>query len=495
MKSNRSRTKIVATLGPVSASPARIEALLRAGVDVFRINFSHGTHAELGVWIDRVRLAALRLGVACGILADLQGPRIRLGRFQDGDPFHLKKGDGLTLVADPRFIGGPGRVGCSYRRLALDLEPREQILIDDGRIELVVQRIGRGEVHTRVVAGGLLRERKGLNLPGTKISATSLSGKDRLDLELALHKGVEFVALSFVRGPRDVVDLKRRILRSGSSAAVIAKIERLEAVSSIEAIVEVADAVMVARGDLGVELGVHAVPALQKRIIRICREHRKPVITATQMMESMVEEPQPTRAEASDIANAIHDGTSALMLSAETAIGRYPLEAVRMMNRIALETEEELWLAMQSEGVPLLKSPAAASVLSATVSAAARAAALVGARAIVVFTETGRTARHLSSDRLPVDLVAFTPHEDVRRRMSLLWGIHALSIPRARDLAHLHRLAEASLLRLRLARPGDRVVFIAGTFEVSGATNTMLIKQIGSRPGSARKGLQGPVSK
>jgi pyruvate kinase len=478
------RTKIVATLGPASWDSETIAALAGAGADAFRINFSHGTGEEHRALIRRVHAVAAELGQPLTILADLQGPRIRLGAFADGEPILLRTEDELTLVTDVEHPGVPGRVGVSYARLAEEVRPGEHVLLDDGNIELEVIDVAPGEVRTRVLVGGVLRQHKGVNLPGTEVSAPSLGKKDLADLALALEEGVDFVALSFVRSADEIERLRARIAESGRGAEVevIAKIERREGVERIDEIIEAADGIMVARGDMGVELGADAVPGIQKRIIRLCIEAAKPVITATQMLESMISTPRPTRAEASDVANAIHDGTSALMLSAETAAGRYPVEVVAMMDRIARRTEDELFGDGSHPARRMLEERRGArspSIAAATVAAAARAAMDVGATVLATFSETGRTARLLARERLPMRLITFTRHESVRRRLTLHWGVTPLALD-AGELTGLHAAAERELLRLGLGEPGDRVVFIAGTMHVSGATNTMLIRELGA---------------
>jgi pyruvate kinase len=478
------RTKIIATLGPASWGRETLAALAGAGVDAFRINFSHGTDEEHRTIIRRVHEVAEELGEPLAVLADLQGPRIRLGAFVNGEPILLRTDDELTLVADPGLKGVPGRIGCSYRSLADEVQPGERMLLDDGNIELEVMDVAPPDVRTRVVVGGMLRQHKGVNLPGTEVRAPSLGAKDLADLALAVEEGVDFVALSFVRTAAEVEALRTHIAAAGGGGEVevIAKIERREAVDNIDEIISASDGIMVARGDMGVELGPDAVPGIQKRIIRMCIQAAKPVITATQMLESMVATPRPTRAEASDVANAIYDGTSALMLSAETATGRYPLEAVSMMDRIARRTEDDLFAEGRHPARRLLEERRATgprSIAAATVIAAAGAAVNVGATILVTFSETGRTARLLARERLPMRLITFTRHASVRRRLTLHWGVTALPLD-ADDLSGLHVAAERELLRLGLGEPGDRVVFIAGTMHVSGATNTMLVRELGS---------------
>ncbi len=479
------RSKIVATIGPASKNPVTIRGMMRAGADVFRINFSHGRHDQHAQSIRDIRRIAREEKLAIGILADLQGPKIRLGKFRDGEGFLLKKGDSLEIVVGEELLGEPGKVSCVYQQLASDVSEGERILIDDGSIELRVEKIVGNSVFTVVRYGGILRQHKGVNLPGTRVQAPSLTEKDLFDLEFALAHNVDFIALSFVRSASDVIDLKQRIQKLGGDVEVISKIERPEAVKEIREIIKVSDGVMVARGDMGVELGPEKVPAVQKQIIELCNRAAIPVITATQMLESMISSPRPTRAEASDVANAIYDGTSALMLSAETASGDYPLLAVRTMNRIARETEKHLFdpqgqLALRRRTRRSEKGDR--SISEATVVAAASATMEVGARGVVVFTETGRTAKLVARERMPQRMFAFTPHQRTYSRLSIQWGVIPLLIRKARTVAQLHRMAEEDLLEKHLARKDDTLVFIAGLMQVSGATNTVLIRKLGDEP-------------
>ncbi len=477
----------MATIGPASNSPVTIRGMMRAGADVFRINFSHGKHDQHAQAIRDIRRIAREEKIAIGILADLQGPKIRLGAFRNGEPFLLKKGDRLEIVVGEKLLGEPGRVSCVYDQLAQDVSEGERILIDDGSIELKVVKIQGNVVHTVVRYGGILRQHKGINLPGTKVRAPSLTEKDLFDLEFALAHQVDFIALSFVRSAGDVLDLKERVRKLGGDVEVISKIERPEGVKAIKEIIEVSDGVMVARGDMGVELGPEKVPFVQKQIIELCNKAAIPVITATQMLESMISSPRPTRAEASDVANAIYDGTSALMLSAETASGEYPLLAVRTMNRIARETEKHIF---DPQGQIALRRRSRRSergdrsVSESTVLAAATAALEVGARGIAVFTETGKTAKLVARERMPQRMFAFTPHQRTYSRLSLQWGVIPLLTRRARTISQLHRIAEEDLLEQHLAKEGDTVVFIAGTLQVSGATNTVQICRLGEKKGA-----------
>jgi pyruvate kinase len=483
-KTPPTRTKIVATLGPASAQFAVIRKLVRAGADVFRINYSHGTDEEHTTAIRTARRAAEREGRAIAILADLQGPKIRIGPLAGGEPIELAPGSMLTIVADPKLTGEPGRVGCSYARLAEDVKRGERLLIDDGMIELRVVEIDGREIHTRVKYGSRLKPFKGINLPGTKVSARSLTLKDRADLEHALDEGVDYIALSFVRNAREVRRLRTLIEQRGSSAGVIAKIERPEAVDDFDAILAEANGIMIARGDLGVEVGAAAVPSIQKHIIQSCVRAAKPVITATQMLESMMERAQPTRAEASDVANAIYDGTSAVMLSGETAAGDHPVLSLQTMARIVRRAEYDLFeggleLAVSTSPTYGRERRPPATVQEASVRAAARAAVDVEAAAIVALTESGRTARLLARERQPIPVIAFTLLPTSRARMCLSWGVVPVLLPHADTLAELIESAENELLSAGHARRGQRAVFVAGRFRTVGATDTVQIRTLG----------------
>lgn len=478
------RTKIVATLGPGTRELETICKLIRAGVNVFRVNFSHGVPSEHSAVIRRVRKAARMESAPIAILADLQGPKMRIGAIEDDGPLQLKRGAPFVIVADKSLIGVDGRVGCTYSGLPNDVDVGDRILLDDGGLELTVTDVAGREVHTKVRYGGLLRPGKGINLPGTKVSAPSLGPKDLFDLDFALTHEVDYIALSFVRSVEDVRDLRKRITAFGADVEIIAKIERPEAVEDLENIIDASDGVMVARGDMGVELGPEAVPVIQKRIIRECIQRAKPVITATQMLESMVDHPRPTRAEASDVANAIYDGSSAVMLSAETAVGRYPVITVKTMERIARHTEQELYGSnssrqrRRSDFNRRQRHDDTVPISDAAVSSAAMAAVASGAKLVACFTETGKTAKLLARERLAPRLIAFTPHARTYHRLSLHWGIYPMLTKRARTPEQMYRYAEEQLLSLRLAKVGDRIVYLAGTLQVAGATNSLTIREI-----------------
>ena len=478
------RTKIVATIGPASRSEATLRELLRKGVDVFRLNAAHSDHKTLVKDITTIRSIARAAHVGVGILVDLQGPKIRVGPFLDAEPIWLARGMPLVISTEPGVIGAAAqdgattRIGCGYAGLCKDVKPRERILLDDGNIEVVVTKVMGKEIHTKVLYGGLLKQHKGINVPGTDLaSVQSVSAKDLADLYVALDAGADFIAQSFVRTREDVAKLRRLIAEHGSDACTVAKVERPEAVKNLDGIIEEADAVMVARGDMGVELGPEAVPALQKRIIRRCLEARKPVITATQMLESMITNPRPTRAEVSDVANAIYDGTSAVMLSAETASGRHPIRAAKFMEQIVRRTEGEMfshWDYVRRRR----QARGPASVTIATVQAAAYAAHESEAKLIAVFTESGKTAQVLSAERTPTRVVAFTPFQRTVQRLALTWGVVALRSSRTRTSHEMTLEGERTILDRGFAKKGDRAVFVFGATRMTGATNVMQLRTL-----------------
>ncbi len=477
----QNRTKIVATLGPASSSPSMIAQLIRAGADVFRLNCAHSDHESLVARIRDIRQVSQKLGASVGILADLQGPKIRVGRLKGAEPIYLKRGAEVIIDVTPGLVGqanGEIRIGTGYRNLAKDVRPKERILLDDGNLELRVIKVEGDEIRTKVVYGGMLHQFKGINLPGSKVSTSCLSAKDLADLKVVIAQGVDFVALSFVRSPEDVLALRRHMQKAKSDAQIIAKIERPEAVASLEQIVAVADGLMVARGDMGVEMGPAAVPPVQKRIIALCNEARKPVITATQMLESMVLNPRPTRAEASDVANAIYDGTSAVMLSAETASGRHPVRSVRTMEQIIRTAEKSRYTGMGQRLRRRRRGEKSDDVAQATVRAAAYAAYESNAKLIAVYTETGTTANLLSGERPPTHILAFTPSERTLQRLSLTWGITARKIPAKRTAYELTVAGDVILHKEGWLKKGDRLVQIAGTIRQSGLTNAMSIREL-----------------
>jgi len=464
------RAKIVGTIGPASESPEILGKLIAAGLDVARLNFSHGSHEQHARAIAAIRSAAASAGRPIAILQDLQGPRIRIGNL--AEPVSVESGQTLTLTTDSQ--AGGGAIPVTYESLPADVKPGDRILIDDGLIELAVEEAGRQAIRCRVVTGGTIRPHKGMNLPGVAVSAPAFGEKDRADLSFGLSHGVDYVGLSFVRGPEDVLAARAWMKKYDAEAAIIAKIERPEAVEHLEAIVAVADGVMIARGDLAVETSPEAVPLIQKRIIRLCNERRVIVITATQMLESMTASPRPTRAEASDVANAVLDGTDAVMLSGETASGRYPVEAVETMARIVAAAEQGL------EQAPIpAQAPSPAPFPAAVCAAGARAARETGAKVVVAFTESGTTARLLSKERPPVPIVAYTPHDAVRRRMALYWGVLPRAMRTIPNTDELIRELERSLREEKLAGSGDRIVILLGApAGTRGGTNLMKLHTI-----------------
>jgi pyruvate kinase len=474
------RTKIVATLGPASSDRQVLGAMVDAGVDVVRLNFSHGGRADHLARFALAREVAAECGRNVAILMDLQGPKIRVGVVgQDG--IRLDPGADCVLVVGTEHARPP-EIPVVYPRLAADVKEGDQVLLDDGAIALRVRAVEGDRVRCQVVRGGVVRSRKGVNLPGVAVSAPSLTEKDRADLATAVEAGADYVALSFVRRPDDVVDAKQAIAELGGDTPVVAKLERPEAMGCLDEILDAADAVMVARGDLGVELAVEKVPPLQKEIIARANSLGVPVITATQMLESMVASPRPTRAEASDVANAIFDGTDALMLSQETAVGSYPVETVATMGRIAREAEATPHLAH-----PPPPATGALDVTATVCKAAVQIATDLGARAIVAFSESGATARFVSRFRPRVPILGLTPYETTRRRMALYWGVEAASpLDRGVDLGAMIAQGDERICGEGMASPGDLVVVVAGTPGGRGATNRVLVHRVGepdaSRP-------------
>lgn len=475
MEKQLRKTKIVATLGPSSSRPDEIARLADAGVDIFRLNFSHGANEDKARVIDAIRAVAERKKKAIGILADLQGPKIRTGRMENG-AIPLRKGDLIAITTD-EVKGRDGLISTIYRALPTDVKPGSRILLDDGLIEFRVQSICGNTVHCIVVEGGILKDLKGINLPGVNVSSPSLTDKDRIDLEFCLEKGVDYIALSFVRKAEDVLDLKRIIAGRGLSIPVVAKIEKPEAIKNFAAILEATDAVMVARGDLGVEINAEKVPLLQKMIIKACNEAGKPVITATQMLESMILHPRPTRAETSDVANAIIDGTDAVMLSGETASGAYPVEAVKTMVKIASDVEKSGLSNTLIAGV----GKKSTSIAGAVAEAACHAAASVKARAVVVFTQSGSTAALISKNRPQLPILAFAPSEEIRRRLAIYWGVRTLPVGAMSDSDQQIALVDRTLLETGFGKKGDVVVITMGVpLGSHGSTNLMKVHTLGS---------------
>lgn len=467
------RAKIVCTLGPSSNTQERIDELALAGMDVVRLNLSHGSHDDHAALVRMVRDCSRRLEKPMSIIADLQGPKIRTGKLTDGKPVLLVSGEAFEITTE-QVLGTKGRVGTTYTQLHEEVHRGDRILIDDGLIELRVSSVDGRTVKCEVVNGGELSEHKGINLPGVKLRIPALTQKDLGDLKFALEQGVNWLAVSFVRSAEDVLLARQEAQRYGKEPLIIAKLEKPEALENLEEILQASDGVMVARGDLGVEMSPEKVPPAQKHIITRASESRLPVITATQMLESMTRNPRPTRAEASDVANAVFDGTSAVMLSNETASGKYPIESVRMMDRIVREAEA------MPRAVDMGRKLWRLSVAEALCQAATNAADVLPIKVIAVFTETGTTARLLSHYRPAVPIIAFSEVQETRRRMSLLWGVLSRRIENVTNIDELARTAEKRLLEERLVRKGDLVAIVAGTpLGVRGSTNMMKLHTVG----------------
>jgi pyruvate kinase len=468
------RAKIVCTLGPASASPERIGELIEAGMNVARLNFSHGSHDDHARMLQVVRSEADKRGRAIAALLDLQGPKIRVGKFEKGQ-VELKPGAELTITTDTSVIGDDKRVSTTYSQLPMDVRPGDQILLDDGYLALAVTEVQDRDVKTIVVTGGTLKNNKGINLPGVEVSAPALSEKDRKDIGFALRYGVDYVALSFVRRPEDVLEAKRLLTVDQVSIPVIAKIEKPQALERLGAIIDVADGVMVARGDLGVELGPEKVPLWQKRIIEETNKRGKIVITATQMLESMITQPRPTRAEASDVANAVLDGTDAVMLSGETASGMHPIEAVRTMARIVEEIEKSTYYRTNID-VPEIEL---AVTTNAIAHAAVDAARAMKIKTIVVVSESGGAARLVSEYRPEATIVCLTTNEVTFRRLALFWGVTPVLVGPSASTDELVDRVEATLIERNLALPGENVLITMAVPVGSGMqTNVLKIHQI-----------------
>jgi pyruvate kinase len=466
------RAKIVCTLGPATDTPERARALVEAGMDVARLNFSHGAPAEHARRFYEVRQAAKAAGCNVAVLADLQGPKIRLRKFADG-PVTWVTGERVRITVQD-VPGTHERVSTTYDRLAADVRPGDRLLVDDGNVALIAVDIEGGtDVVCDVTEGGLVSDSKGLSLPGVHVSVPALSEKDEADLEFALRLGVDYVALSFVRNPDDVKLVHRVMDHVGIRVPVIAKLEKPEAVDRLEEIVRAFDGVMVARGDLGVEMPLEKVPVVQKRAIQICRDNAKPVIVATQMLESMITHSRPTRAEASDVANAVIDGADAVMLSGETSVGKYPVQAVATMSRIIASVE-----ASGTSVRPLQHNPRTPG--GAIVKAAKDIGDALGATALVAFTQTGDTARRLARLQPSQRLLVFTPMEQVQRQMALVWGAQAHLVWPVKSTDDMIRQVDSALLQRRVCRPHDLVIVVAGTPpQTPGSTNMIRVHHIG----------------
>lgn len=467
------RAKIVATMGPATQNPENIEKAIIAGMNVARLNFSHGTHEQHLAVIKIIREKSLALKAPVTILQDLQGPKVRVGLFEKGS-IDLAQGEIVTVTIDD-VLGKPGLIPSDFKELCRAANPGHRILLDDGLIELEVLEVDKTELKAKVIYGGILKNRKGMNLPGVNLPVEAMTVKDKEDLEFGLNNGVDYVALSFVRHGKDIRQLREIIQNKKSPAKIVAKIEMIEALENLEEIVRLSDVVMVARGDLAVEIGQSRLPSAQKRIISICNELGKPVITATQMLDSMVENPRPTRAEITDIANAVLDGSDALMLSAESASGKYPFKAIRTMHEIIVEVEKNensyYKISLENE---LLSVPAAIAASSALTSLK------LNASAIVCLTTTGKTAQIISSFRPKAQVVAITTDMDVLNRLEITWGLQTLHLRPYENLKDILQQVEKLLIENGLSKTGDRIILTLGQpIADRGTTNSIHVHTVG----------------
>src|ERR1700728_2885320 len=469
------RAKIVATLGPASNTEPVFRELVRAGIDVVRLNFSHGTHEEKLALIQMIRKVSRQEQKPLCSLGDLQGPKIRTSKLKDHQPVLLKTGGRLTIT--PRDVPGTASlVGTTFKTLTENVEQGSRILLSDGLIELRVHEVIGADVVCEVINGGILGENKGINLPGIAVRVPSLTDKDSQDLEFALKNGVDAIAVSFVRTAEDVRLVRNRVSAYGGETWVIAKLEKPQAIEHLDSILQAADGIMVARGDLGVEVPPEQVPAIQKHIIRRATEYFKPVITATQMLESMIENPRPTRAEVSDVANAVYDGTDAVMLSGESAVGKYPVEAVQMMARIVTETERHM---KESLGIQPRERRSHLSIAETICEATAHAADDLDLRCIALFTESGVTARQLSKYHPTSPIFALSPVEVTINRLNLLWGTTPIRCPKVNSTEALVDVAESLLEQYGYVRNREVIVIVAGTRTKSGSTNFLRLHVLG----------------
>lgn len=473
MPNNRS-TKIVATLGPASSSPAMLEKLLMAGVNVFRLNFSHGAQEMHRNTVESIRSTADKLGMAVGILQDLQGPKIRVARFAD-DKVTLTPGEKFSITCGDDSPGDNTRVGVTYTNLVNDLKIGDMLLLDDGRLELRVTSLVDDVINTEVVVGGVLSNNKGINIPGAHLSLPALTDKDVQDLRFGVELDVDWVAMSFVRTRDDLLLARHYLARAGSQAKLMAKIEKPSAVDRFDEILKEVDGVMVARGDLGVEMAAERVPLIQKHLIRESMNAGKPVITATQMLESMITNPTPTRAEASDVANAIFDGTDAVMLSAETAVGAYPVEAVQMMDRIARAVEAS---GEYRDGMRQIVPKGDTTTADAVALAAVEMAYNLDAQLIVTFTSSGNTALRVSRNRPPTSVLAITPSARTVRQMMVVWGVVPHLTEDIHDTDEMVAVAKRAIQATGLVAPESRYVITAGVpFGMRGTTNLIRVER------------------
>ncbi len=469
------RTKIVCTLGPASASEEMLRAMIRAGMNVARLNFSHGTHESHAAMIALVRRVAAEEGQVVAILQDLQGPRIRVGEMA-GEGASLTPGNRFVLTAE-EVMGNSDRATIRGASLSEDVKPGDRILLDDGNLELTVISAGNGEAECRVVTGGLLKSHKGVNVPGRTLSVPTITDKDKADVVFGIEQGVDYIAMSFVRAGEDVRQLRKLMAERGADIPLMSKIEKHEAVAHFDEILEASDAIMVARGDLGIEVAAEEVPLLQKMIIARCNAAGKPVVTATQMLDSMIRNPRPTRAEVNDVANAILDGSDATMLSGETAAGAYPLEAVQTMARIGETTDEALPF---EELMRRTSTARMSNVTDAIGLATCEMAFELGAKAVIASTESGYTARMIARHRPPARIVAATPSQETLRQLALVWGVHPHLTPRCYNTDEMIRQVVDMAVQEKQVAEGDLVVITAGLpLPARGRTNLLKLHVVG----------------
>jgi pyruvate kinase len=466
------RAKIVCTMGPAVESPEKVRELIAAGMNMARLNLSHGGYEEHQSRLNEVRAAAKEAGKPIAILVDLQGPKIRLARFKAG-PHELSRGDIFTITTD-EVEGTKDRVGTTYKGLPGDCKPGDRILIDDGKVTVEVTEVKGNDVVTKVIEPGVVSNNKGINLPGVAVSVPALSEKDKEDLRWGLNAGADFIALSFVRSAEDIVDVHQIMDEVGIRVPVIAKIEKPQAVANLQEIVNAFDGIMVARGDLGVELPIEEVPLVQKHCIELAREAAKPVIVATQMLDSMITNSRPTRAEATDCANAVLDGADALMLSGETSVGEFAIEAVQTMARIISHTEEGgMDMIRPMKSAPKTKG-------GAITKAATEVGAIVGAKYLVTFTQSGDSARRTARLRSPIPILAFTPEVGTYNRMALDWGVEPEITPMVKHTDEMVMQADSLLLKSKRCVEGELVVIVAGSPPgIPGSTNAMRVHRVG----------------
>ena len=472
---NKNKTKIVATLGPASQSPEIIGQLINSGVNVFRLNFSHGTHQDHEINYNNIRKIAKEAGKVIGILLDLQGPKIRVGLFKKGK-IQLSEGEVFSLSCNDDYEGDQKSVSVSYKNLYKDVKENDELLFDDGKLKVVVIDVTDKVINTKILVGGTLSNNKGINVPTADLSVAAMTKKDISDLEFGAALGVDWVALSFVRKHEDLLLARHYLNLNNSEAKLMAKIEKPGAIKNFDEILETSDGIMVARGDLGVELSPQEVPMLQKKLIRKARQAGKPVVTATQMLETMTESPVPTRAEASDVANAVFDGTDAIMLSAETAVGKYPVEAVKTMRTIANTIEhDQMYIDRMIERQMHTEenTPDAVSV------AACNIASNIKAKIMVCFSSSGATALRVARNRIQTGVIAISPNIKSCQQLALSWGIHPMLSPDANNTSDMVSISEHMIHQCKAAEVGDRYVITAGVpFGSSGTTNVIRVERL-----------------